>query len=76
LGNVGFWHLADNPAAPAFVGYWSNSGHRSRLIKAPDWISERPARGGLSDLGAGGNRFTIIKCQRHSSRLIDPHHCA
>jgi len=24
-----YWHLADNPAAPAFVRYWSNSGHWS-----------------------------------------------
>jgi hypothetical protein len=21
------WHLTDKPAAPDFVGYWSNSGH-------------------------------------------------
>jgi hypothetical protein len=26
LANVCFWHLADNPTAPAFVRYWSNSG--------------------------------------------------
>jgi hypothetical protein len=25
--NVRYWHLADNPTAPAFVRYWSNSGH-------------------------------------------------
>jgi len=27
------------------------SANRSRLIKTPDWISERPPRGGLSDSG-------------------------
>ena len=26
VANVRLWHLADNPAAPAFVRYWSNSG--------------------------------------------------
>ena len=26
--DVRYWHLADNPTAPAFVRYWSNSGHR------------------------------------------------
>jgi hypothetical protein len=30
LANVRFWHLADNPTAPAFVRYWSNSGQRAR----------------------------------------------
>jgi hypothetical protein len=25
--NVWLWHKADNPTAPAFVRYWSNSGH-------------------------------------------------
>jgi hypothetical protein len=25
------WHLADNPVAPAFVRYWSNSGHWPEL---------------------------------------------
>jgi hypothetical protein len=29
--NVRYWHKADNPAAPAFVHYWSNSGHWSAL---------------------------------------------
>jgi hypothetical protein len=23
--NVRYWHLVDNPTAPAFVRYWSNS---------------------------------------------------
>jgi hypothetical protein len=32
-----YWHLADNPAAPAFVRYWSNNGQK--------WIL---ARDGLS----------------------------
>ena len=27
--NVWLWHKADNPTAPAFVRYWSNSGHWS-----------------------------------------------
>jgi hypothetical protein len=34
---IRYWHLADNPTAPAFVRYWSNSGQR--------WIL---ARDGLS----------------------------
>jgi hypothetical protein len=25
------WHLTDNPAAPAFVRYWTKSGQRSAL---------------------------------------------
>jgi hypothetical protein len=25
--HVRYWHLTDISAAPAFVGYWSNSGH-------------------------------------------------
>ena len=29
--NVRFWHLTDNPTAPTFVRYWSNSGHWSAL---------------------------------------------
>jgi hypothetical protein len=29
--DVRYWHLADNPTAPAFVRYWSNSGHWSAL---------------------------------------------
>jgi hypothetical protein len=36
-GYVRFWHLADDPTAPAFVRFWSNSGQR--------WIL---ARDGLS----------------------------
>ena len=28
---VRYWHLADNPTAPAFVRYWSNSGQRAEL---------------------------------------------
>jgi hypothetical protein len=28
---VCFWNLTDNPTAPAFVRYWSNSGHWSAL---------------------------------------------
>ena len=27
--DVCFWHLADNPAEPAFVRYWGQSGHRT-----------------------------------------------
>jgi len=23
-----YWHLADNPIAPEFVAYWTNSGQR------------------------------------------------
>jgi hypothetical protein len=37
LRNVCYWHLADNPAAPAFVRYWSNS--RQRWILARDGLS-------------------------------------
>jgi hypothetical protein len=29
--DVSYWHLADNPATPAFVRYWSKSGHWSAL---------------------------------------------
>jgi hypothetical protein len=29
--DVAYWHKADNPTAPAFVRYWSNSGQRSIL---------------------------------------------
>jgi hypothetical protein len=29
--DVAYWHLADNPAALAFVRYWSNSGQPSIL---------------------------------------------
>ena len=32
---VCFWPLADNPTAPAFVRYWSNSGHRADLSVCP-----------------------------------------
>src|SRR5712675_1010381 len=28
LGAVHTWHKADKPTAPAFVRYWTNSGHR------------------------------------------------
>ena len=24
-----YWHLADNPTVPAFVGYWTNNGQRA-----------------------------------------------
>ena len=34
-GNVRCWHLTDNQTVPAFVRYWSNSGHRSRIAKCP-----------------------------------------
>jgi hypothetical protein len=27
FANARYWHLADIPTAPAFVRYWSNSGH-------------------------------------------------
>jgi len=27
VSDVCFWHLADNPTAPALVRYWSNSRH-------------------------------------------------
>ena len=26
-----YWHLADNPTVPAFVGYWTNNGQRAVL---------------------------------------------
>jgi len=26
-----YWHLADNPTVPAFVGYWTNNGQRAEL---------------------------------------------
>ena len=29
FGNDRFWHIADKPTAPAFVGYWTNNGQRS-----------------------------------------------
>jgi hypothetical protein len=29
--DVAFWHLADNPTAPAFVRYWRNSGQQPIL---------------------------------------------
>jgi hypothetical protein len=29
--DVHFWHLADIPAAPAFVRYWTNNGQRATL---------------------------------------------
>jgi hypothetical protein len=29
--DVAFWHLADNPAAAAFVGYRSNNGQKEAL---------------------------------------------
>ena len=29
MANVRFWQAADNPTAPAFVHYWSHSGHRA-----------------------------------------------
>jgi hypothetical protein len=32
-GKFRFWHLADNPAAPAFVRYWSNSGRRAVIFQ-------------------------------------------
>ena len=32
LGDVRLWHLADNPTAPAFVCYWSNSGQSIKPI--------------------------------------------
>jgi hypothetical protein len=35
--DVAYWHKADNPTAPAFVRYWSNSGHWS--ILAGDGLS-------------------------------------
>jgi hypothetical protein len=31
MRDVRYWHKADNPTAPAFVRYWSNSGHSSAL---------------------------------------------
>jgi hypothetical protein len=33
LADDRYWHLADNPAAPAFVRYWSNSGQKSALAR-------------------------------------------
>jgi hypothetical protein len=27
FADVRLWHKADNPTAPAFVRYWSGSGH-------------------------------------------------
>ena len=29
--DVAYWHFADKPTAPSFVGYWTNNGHRSAL---------------------------------------------
>ena len=35
--DVRYWHLADNPTAPALIRYWSNSG--LRMILAQDGLS-------------------------------------
>jgi hypothetical protein len=29
--DVAYWHIADNPAATAFVRYWTNNGQRLAL---------------------------------------------
>jgi hypothetical protein len=42
--HVCLWHLTDNPAAPAFVRYWGNSG--------------QPSIGALQLLGARGQAST------------------
>ena len=36
LANCIFWHLADIPAALAFVRYWDNSGQRRILARDSD----------------------------------------
>jgi hypothetical protein len=28
---VRYWHIADNPTAPAFVAYWTNNGQKAAL---------------------------------------------
>jgi hypothetical protein len=33
--NVRYWHKADNPTAPAFACYWSNSGHLTNAANSP-----------------------------------------
>jgi hypothetical protein len=29
--DVGYWHIADKPTGPSFVGYWTNNGQRTAL---------------------------------------------
>jgi hypothetical protein len=31
MANVPYWHLADNPTAPAVVRYWTQTGQQSIL---------------------------------------------
>jgi hypothetical protein len=38
-----FWHLADNPTAPAFVRYWSNGGH-CRILERDGSVANGPER--------------------------------
>ena len=40
--NVCFWHKADNPIAPAFVRYWSNSGRVEIALTRDDALPSRP----------------------------------
>jgi hypothetical protein len=57
--HISFWQIADNLAAPAFVGYWGNSGQTST---APRRIKIRHR------LLAARRVASIMRVLRHSRR--------
>src|ERR1035437_2774692 len=64
--NVGFWHLADKPAAPAFVRYWSNSGQQ--WILACDCLSAFDPTATLAV--HCGNGFDLAGCRSSGQRRV------
>jgi hypothetical protein len=43
VADVRYWHLADNPTAPAFVRYWGNRGHRGCKQSRPHTTPKKEA---------------------------------
>jgi hypothetical protein len=68
--DVCFWHLADNPATPAFVRYWSNS--EQSLILARDGLSAYDPTATLAvhcgnGFDAGFSPYQITRLSRYNA---------
>jgi len=61
---IGRLHKADNPTVPAFVRYWSNSGHAERGAKVKGWKLEKVVPLGSRGPELTGKPLTCVNASR------------
>jgi len=65
--HVAFWHLADNPTAPANVRYWGNSGHWSART-----LNGSVAIDPIRTLGDGASpSFSTLNATKKARSILD-----